>query len=284
VSAQQILDLLAAGEKTLIMAIINATPDSFSGDGVAGKIEEAVRKAIIAEEDGADLIDIGAESTRPGHVPLSAGEEIDRLIPILEAVRVATSLPISVDTSKARVADAAFRAGATIVNDIRGFTADPDLARFTAETGAPAILMHDIPPLGHGDFVTSIIRELSDRIDAAIEAGVASEKLIVDPGFGFGKDWRQNLELLNRLDELQVLGKPILVGFSRKSTVGRVLGLPPEERLEGTIATTALAIAKGAAIVRVHDVKANVRAARMTDAVVRAIPAEAKSWPGGPPA
>jgi dihydropteroate synthase len=279
-----LVETINAGIRTVVMAIINATPDSFSGDGVSGNVEEAVAKARLAESEGADVIDIGAESTRPGHVPLSADEEIARLLPILTAVREATTLPISVDTSKTIVAEAAFAVGATIVNDIRGFMADPDLAAFTAAAGAPAILMHDVPPDGRGDLVTSVVRELSRRLDRATAAGVAWDNLIVDPGFGFGKDWRQNLELLHRMEELKVLGRPILAGFSRKSTIGRVLGLPPDERLEGTLATTALAIANGAAIVRVHDVRPNVQAARMTDAVVRGAPAVAKTWPGGPSA
>jgi dihydropteroate synthase len=273
-----------ARQPTLVMAIVNATPDSFSGDGTGRDVELAVRVATQGEAEGADYIDVGAESTRPRHIPIDQEEELRRLLPVLRAIAERVSVPISVDTSKAAVAEAALDAGASIVNDIRGFTRDPELAAVVARHGVPAILMHDIAPDGHGDLVTSVVRELSRRLDRAVAAGVAWEKLIVDPGFGFGKDWRQNLELLKRLGELRVLGRPILVGFSRKSTIGRVLGLVESDRLEGTLATTALAIANGADIVRVHDVRANVRAARMTDAVVRRVPAEAKNWPGGPPA
>jgi dihydropteroate synthase len=270
----------AWGERTLVMAIINATPDSFSGDGIDDNVYAAMSLALIAEQSGADVIDIGAESTRPRHIPIDATTEVARLLPVLHAVRERTSLPISVDTSKAEVAEAALDAGASIVNDIRGFTADPELAQVVARRNAPAVVMHDVSPDGYGDLVTSIVRELSRRLDRAVVAGVGWDKLVIDPGFGFGKDWRQNLELLRRLDELSVLGRPILVGFSRKSTIGRVLGVAEHDRLEGTLATTALAIANGADVVRVHDVEANVRVARMSDAVIRGAPEVAKTWPG----
>jgi dihydropteroate synthase len=266
------------------MAVVNATPDSFSGDGVGDDVDAAVALAALAEGEGADFVDVGAESTRPRHIPIAMDEELRRLLPTIRALAERVSLPISVDTSKAQVAEAALDAGASIVNDVRGFTRDPELAQVVARRGVPAIIMHDVPPDGHGDLVTSIVQELSRRLDLAVAAGVAWEKLIVDPGFGFGKDWRQNLELLRRLGELRVLGRPILVGFSRKSTIGRVLGLPESDRLEGTLATTALAIANGADIVRVHDVRPNLRATRMTDAVIRGAPAEAMTWPGGPSA
>jgi dihydropteroate synthase len=267
------------GLGTYIMAIVNATPDSFSGDGVAGNAEAALAIATDAAKY-ATFIDIGAESTRPGHSPLDAETELSRLLPILQAIRSSVRNPISVDTSKASVADAAIAAGANMINDVRGFTADPELAQVVAKAQVPAMLMHDVPPDEHGDLMTSIVRELSRRLDRAVGAGVAWERLIVDPGFGFSKDWRQNLELLRRLSELKVLGRPILIGFSRKSTIGRVLGLPENDRIEGTLATTALAIANGADIVRAHDVRENARAAMMADAVIRGAPAEAKSWPG----
>jgi dihydropteroate synthase len=273
----------AWGERTFVMAIVNATPDSFSGDGLAGDPAAAAATAARAVADGADLIDVGAESTRPGHTPLGADEEIARLLPVLRAVRAAVAVPISVDTSKAAVAAAALDAGASLVNDVRGLSADPDLAALVAARAVPAVVMHDLPPDGQGDLVTAVVRELSRRLDRAVAAGIAWERLIVDPGFGFGKDWRQNLELLRRLGELRVLGRPILVGTSRKGTIGRVLGLPEQERVEGTAATVALAIANGADMVRVHDVRAQARVARMTDAVVRGAPAEARTWAGGPP-
>ena len=265
------------GIKTYVMAIINATPDSFSGDGIAGKPVLAGDLAAAAVANGADLIDIGAESTRPGHQPINERDELARLLPVLEAVRSRVTVPISVDTSKAAVADAALRAGASIVNDVCGLMRDPELASVIATHAAPVVIMHDALPDGRGDLVTGIVRELSRRLDYALAAGIGWEHLIVDPGFGFAKDWRQNLELLRRLGELRVLDRPILTGTSRKGTIGRVLGLVEQDRTEGTAATVTLAIAAGADMVRVHDVQAMVRVARMTDAVIRGLP-------GGPPA
>ena len=260
------------GIKTYVMAIINATPDSFSGDGIAGNPMLAGDLAAAAVANGADLIDIGAESTRPGHLPVDAKEELARLLPVLEAVASRVSIPLSVDTSKATVADAALRAGASIVNDVRGLMRDPELASVIAAHAAPVVIMHDVPFDGHGDLLTEIVRELFRRLDRAVEAGIAWERLIVDPGFGFGKDWRQNLELLRRLEELRILGRPILAGTSRKGTIGRVLGLVEQDRTEGTAATVTLAIAAGADMVRIHDVQAMSRVARMTDAVIRDLP------------
>lgn len=266
------------GHKTYVMAIINATPDSFSGDGIAGNPDVAGDIAAAAVTNGADVIDIGAESTRPGHQPVDDNEELARLLPVLEAVSTRVTVPISVDTSKAAVADRALRAGASMVNDVRGFTKDPELASVVAAHGVPAVVMHDVPSDGRDDLVTRIVRELFQRLDRAVVAGIAWEQLMIDPGFGFGKDWRQNLELLRRLSELQVLGRPILVGTSRKGTIGRVLGLAEQDRVEGTAATVALAIAAGADMVRVHDVQAMARVVHMTDAVIRHVPDEARSW------
>ncbi|HEX2282209.1 MAG TPA: dihydropteroate synthase [Thermomicrobiales bacterium] len=264
------------------MAILNLTPDSFSGDGLAGSVDAALSAALRAVDDGADILDLGAESTRPGHVPISSDEEMARLLPPLTAIRARTDVLLSVDTSKAAVAAEAIVAGADLINDVRGFTADPEMAAVVARAGVPAVLMHDVPPEPGVDLMSSIVRELSRRLDRAVAAGVIWERLIVDPGFGFGKDWRQNLELLRRFGELKALGRPILAGTSRKSTIGRVLGVPADDRLEGTAATVSLAIAAGADVVRVHDVRAMARVARMTDAVVRGAPREALSWPGAP--
>jgi dihydropteroate synthase len=270
------------GAKTHIMAILNLTPDSFSGDGMTGSVYAALMAALRAVDDGADILDLGAESTRPGHVPISTDEEMARLLPALVAIRARTDVLLSVDTCKAAVAAEALAAGANLVNDVRGFMADPEMAAVVARAGVPAVLMHDVPPEPGDDLLTSILRELSRRIDRAVAAGVAWDRLIVDPGFGFGKDWRQNLELLRRLGELKALGRPILAGTSRKSMIGRVLGVAEDDRLEGTAATVSLAIAGGADIVRVHDVRAMVRVARMTDAVLRQAPREPLSWPGAP--
>jgi dihydropteroate synthase len=264
------------------MAILNLTPDSFSGDGLAESVDAALSAALSAVADGADILDLGAESTRPGHVPISADEELARLLPALKAIRARTDVLLSVDTSKATVAEEAIAAGANLINDVCGFMTDPEMAAVVARAGVPAVLMHDVPPEPGVDLMTSIRRELLRRLDRAVAAGVAWERLIVDPGFGFGKDWRQNLELLRRLGELKALGRPILAGTSRKSTIGRVLGVAEDDRLEGTAATVSLAIAGGADMVRVHDVRAMTRVARMTDAVVRGAPREALTWPGAP--
>lgn len=266
-------------ERTQIMAIINLTPDSFSGDGLAENPGRAVERALQAEADGATILDLGAESTRPGHQPVTASEELERLLPALKAIRAATSLPISVDTSKAMVARVAIEEGADLINDVRGLLADPDLADVVALEQVPVVLMHDIAPEPEVDLVASILRELSRRIDHAAKRGVAYDNIIVDPGFGFGKKMSQNLELLRRLDELRSLGRPILAGLSRKRTIGYVLGTPENDRVEGTVATTVMAIERGASIVRVHDVKANARAARMADAVIRDTPVIPRDWP-----
>jgi len=260
---------LVWGRRTYVMAILNLTPDSFSGDGLAAAPDTALARALDAVAAGADLLDVGGESTRPGATPVTATEEIARVVPLIRALAGRVDVPIAVDTSRAAVAAAALAAGATLINDVRGLQADPDLAAVAARAGVPVVVMHDQVPDDRGDLLASIVGELARRLDRALAAGIAWEQLIVDPGFGFGKGPRENLELLRRLGELRVLGRPILAGTSRKGTIGRVLGLPPDERVEGTAATVALAIAGGADLVRVHDVQAMVRVARMTDAVVR---------------
>jgi dihydropteroate synthase len=269
---------IALGERTHIMAIVNVTPDSFSGDGIAGNLDLIRKRVRQAEIDGATIIDLGAESTRPGHQPVSAQEEISRLIPALVAARETTSLPISVDTMKAEVARAAIENGADIINDIRGLTFDPEMAGVVAQAGVPVVIMHDVTPESEIDFIESIKRKLLRRVDIAVNSGVARNNIIVDPGFGFGKSWHQNLGLLNRLGELGSLELPLLAGISRKRLVGWALGLPENERLEGTIATTVMAIERGADIIRVHDILPNVRAATMTDAVVRQHPKAPREW------
>jgi dihydropteroate synthase len=257
------------GQRTFIMGIINVTPDSFSGDGLAGRLDSIVALARDMVDAGADMIDVGGESTRPGHVPITAEEELKRVIPAIEALAPAIDIPISIDTSKALVADAALRAGARIVNDIRGFTYDPEVAQVAARAGAPVIIMHDRKINDADGLIPDITRELCRRIDHALAGGVPWEHIIIDPGFGFGKTPRLNLVLLRRMRELIAIGRPILAGTSRKSMIGHVLGTDPQDRIEGTAATVALAIANGADIVRVHDVAAMARVARMTDAIVR---------------
>ncbi|HEU0022538.1 MAG TPA: dihydropteroate synthase [Dehalococcoidia bacterium] len=257
------------GQRTYVMGIINVTPDSFSGDGLGRNVPAIVEQALRFQDQGADFLDVGAESTRPEHEPVSAEEELGRLIPALEAIAARVRLPISVDTCKSPVARQALAAGATIINDIWGLKADPILAEVAAESGAPLILMHNQKTRQYQDLLPDIIASLRHSAQQALQAGVRRENIILDPGFGFGKTPAHNLEVLHRLSEFKDLEYPLLLGTSRKSTIGLVLDLPVEERSEGTAATVALSIAGGADIVRVHDVKAMVRVCRMTDAIVR---------------
>ncbi len=262
-------ETLAWGVRTYVIGIINLTPDSFSGDGLGGDVDAAVDLALRFQDEGADILDIGAESTRPGHKQISLNKELARLMPALEAVAKRVDLPISVDTYKAAVARRAVDAGAVIINDIWGLKAEPELARVAAETGAGLVLMHNQKGTQYGDLVPNLVSSLEDSVRTALEAGVPRDNIIVDPGIGFGKTPDQNLAVLARLDELKELDCPILVGTSRKSTLGLLLDLPAEERVEATAATVSLAIAGGANLVRVHDVKEMVRVCRVTDAVVR---------------
>jgi dihydropteroate synthase len=264
------------GERTYVMGILNATPDSFSGDGLMatpgrGHAALALERAGRMIAEGADLIDVGGESSRPGHQPVEAAEELRRVLPVIVALREAyPEVPLSIDTTKPTVAAAALDAGVALVNDVWGVADDDGLIRLAAERRVPIVLMHNRTEARYADLVAEVIDDLQRALERALRVGCRWEDLLVDPGFGFGKTPEQNLTLLRALAALRVLGRPILLGTSRKSTLGRVLDLPPEERLEATLATTALGIAAGADIVRVHDVRANVRAARMTDAVVRA--------------
>ena len=262
------------GRRTYIMGVINVTPDSFSGNGIGKAVDAALQQALRFQEWGADFIDVGGESTRPVSIYSGAGltsleEELSRVIPVIEALTPRLRIPISVDTYKARVAQDALAAGASMINDVWGFTRDPDIARVAADTGVPVVLMHNQDHPNYDDLVPDVIGGLRRLRDAADRAGVAFENIILDPGMGFGKTAEHNLEILRRLDEFLVLERPLLIGMSRKSTIGYVLELPVDERVEGTAATVALSIAKGADIVRVHDVKEMARVARMSDAIVR---------------
>ena len=257
------------GRRTYVMGILNVTPDSFSGDGLGMDIGAIVDQATMMEYDGADIIDIGAESTRPGSSPIDDNEELARLMPALKAVRAEVRVPISVDTFKAKVARQALEEGANILNDVWGLKADPRMADVAAEYDVPIVIMHNQNSQKYGDLLPDIIDSLLRSISIADRAGVAANHVIIDPGIGFGKNADQNLEVLRGLQEFQSLGYPMVVGTSRKSTIGRVLDLPVSERLEGTAATVALSIVHGADIVRVHDVKEMVRVSRMSDAVVR---------------
>ncbi len=262
-------DTLTWGVRTYVMGIINVTPDSFSGDGLGGDITAVVEQALRFQEEGADILDIGAESTRPGHDKVSLDDELARLMPALEAVAGKVSLPISVDTYKAAVARRAVDAGAVIINDIWGLKAEPELAKVAADTGAGLVLMHNQKGARYQDLIPDVVSSLQDSVNTAIDAGVPQENIIVDPGIGFGKTPDHNLEVLAGLEALKAVGCPILVGTSRKSTLGLLLDLPADQRVEATAATVALAIAGGADLVRVHDVMEMVRVCRVTDAVVR---------------
>jgi dihydropteroate synthase len=262
------------GSRTYVMGVINVTPDSFSGDGVLvapDPVGAAVEQAVRMAAEGADLLDVGGESSRPGHPDVDGDEELRRVIPVVRAIRGALpGMPISVDTTKPQVAAEALDAGADLVNDVRGVAADEDVLRIVAQRGAPIVLMHDRPEARYRNLMAEILGDLQRAIERALAHGVAWDRIIVDPGFGFGKTPAHNLVLLRELGALRVLARPILLGTSRKSTLGRVLDLPPDERLEATLATTVLAAAAGVDIVRVHDVRANVRAATMADAILRA--------------
>ena len=262
-------DTLSWGRRTYVMGIINLSPDSFSGDGLGTDIPAVVEQALRFQEEGADFLDLGAESTRPGSTPVSAEDEIGLLVPALEAVAAIATVPISVDTYKAGVARRALAAGASIINDVWGLKADPQLAQVAAETGAPIVLMHNQENRQYHQLMPEILASLSCSVQLATGSGEAPHNIILDPGIGFGKTPDHNLEILNRLGEVRALGYPLLLGTSRKSTIGYVLDLPVDQRLEGTAATVALSIAGGADIVRVHDVREMVRVCRMTDAIVR---------------
>jgi dihydropteroate synthase len=256
------------GERTYVMGIVNVTPDSFSGDGLGGNVDAALRQALQMREDGADIIDVGGESTRPGFAEVGEEEELRRTIPVVERLERELDIPISIDTYKTGVAKAAIEAGATLVNDVHGFLREPEIARVAAEAGVPAIAMYYHRGHIFKDTIGNVIEGLLESFAVAREQGLADEQIIIDPGFNFGWTDDQALEMLRRLGELRVLERPILIGTSRKSTIGKVLGdLPIEERLEGTAATVAISIANGADIVRVHDVKEMARVAKMADAV-----------------
>ncbi len=261
------------GSRTYLMGIVNVTPDSFSGDGVGLNVDAARARAVALAAAGADIIDLGGESTRPGHTPVAAEEELSRVLPALEAIVAAVSVPVSIDTRKAAVARQALARGAALVNDVSGLCGDPEMAAVVREAGVPALLM--ARGAGRQDDVIARVRsDLDEGLAVAAAHGIPRERLLIDPGFGFGKDWRMNLELLGRLCELHGYGLPIVAGLSRKSTIARVLGPGMGRSLEANAALTTLAIAGGAEIVRVHDVAQMRLVARMADAVVRGAPAE----------
>lgn len=258
------------GERTLIMGILNVTPDSFSDGGEFNSTSNALNHAISMVKEGADIIDIGGESTRPGSEDVPEKEEIKRVVPIITELKRFINKPISIDTYKANVARAALEAGANIVNDVWGLQRDLEIANVIAEYDVPVVIMHNkVIAEYEKDIIKDMIDFFNVSINIAKQAGIKEENIILDPGIGFGKTVSHNIEVLKRLEELQILGYPMLLGISRKSVIGKSLDLAPHDRLEGTIALNTLGIVKGVEIIRVHDIKENVKAAKMTDIIVR---------------
>lgn len=255
-------------QKTYVMGILNVTPDSFSDGGKHNTLDRAIDHAARMVAEGADIIDIGGESTRPGFQPISAEEELERVLPVVEALATRFDLPLSIDTYKAKVAKAALEHGAHIINDIWGAKADSQMAQVAAETGAPIILMHNRKEATYQDLIRDMLNDLFESIHLVRQAGVREDKIILDPGIGFGKTYEHNVEIMRQLERFTSLGYPVLLGTSRKSMIGYALDLPVGERLEGTIATVCQGISKGCAVVRVHDVKEHVRAVKMMDLMV----------------
>ena len=257
------------GTRTFIMGIINMTPDSFAGDGFTTDISSALDKAIEFEAMGADIIDIGAESTRPGHSAVSVDEELGRLLPAIDAILPRVNLPISIDTYKPQVAKRALEAGASMVNDVWGVREDTEMLELAASTQIPIVIMHNQLKPSYVDPVKDVIASLKATTNMALQCGIEGKNIIIDPGFGFGKTADHNIEIMRRLFEFKNLPYPLLIGTSRKSTLGLISDVPVNERLEGTIATVALSVANGADIVRVHDVREALRASQVADAIVR---------------
>ena len=258
------------GERTYIMGILNFTPDSFSDGGIFNNIDVAINHVKKMIDDGADIIDVGGESTRPGYTLISVEEEVSRIVPIIKAIKENFDITISIDTYKAKVAEKALEAGADLINDIWGFKKEKDMAKVAAKYNVPCCLMHNRDNEDYKNLMEDILDDLRESIKIAKEAGVKDENIILDPGIGFAKSYEQNLETMNNLERFKELGYPILLGTSRKRMIGLTLDLPVEERVEGTVATTVVGIMKDACdFVRVHDVLENSRAAKMTDAIVR---------------
>ena len=251
-----------------IMGILNVTPDSFSDGGKYNHLDAALRHTEEMIRDGADIIDVGGESTRPGHVVITEEEEIARVTPVIEAIKRNFDIPISIDTYKGKVTLAALQAGADLVNDIWGFKHDSKVAEYTAKYKAACCLMHNRNEAVYNDFQKDVIADLQECIAIAKKANVADDKIILDPGVGFGKTYEMNLEIINHLEKLHELNYPVLLGTSRKSVIGLTLDLPADERVEGTLATTVIGVMKGCSFVRVHDVKENARIIKMTEAIL----------------
>lgn len=254
---------------TYIMGILNVTPDSFSDGGRYDTVDAALFHAEEMLRDGADILDVGGESTRPGHVQITEEEEIARVVPVIERLKAKFDAPVSIDTYKSRVAKAALDAGADLVNDIWGLKYDEKMAEVIAEYNAACCLMHNREKAEYVHFIPEVLLDLEECVRLAKEAGIPDEQIMLDPGIGFGKTYEMNLETLKNLTSLQSLGYPVLLGTSRKSVIGLTLDLPSDQREEGTLATTVMGVMSGCSFVRVHDVKANYRAVKMTEAILR---------------
>lgn len=260
------------GSRTYVMGILNVTPDSFSDGGEFVDVDSAIKHAEEMIKEGVDIIDIGGESTRPGAKEVGSEDELRRVLPVVERLAAKTDIPISVDTYKASVAEKVLEGGAHIINDVWGLQRDPDIASVVSRYGAPVIIMHNQKGTDYSrDIMESICDFFRVSIEAGLKAGIKKENIILDPGIGFGKTPEQNMVVMSRLGELNDLGYPILLGTSRKSMIGKILDLPPKERIEGTVATTVMGIMQGVDIVRVHDIKENLRAAKVADAIVRSL-------------
>ena len=255
-------------EKTYVMGILNVTPDSFSDGGSYTSIDKAMEQAEKMIQQGADIIDVGGESTRPGHVQIGDEEEIKRVVPVIREIKKKFDIPVSIYTYKSVVAKAALEAGADLLNDIWGFRYDEKMAELAAEYDVPVCLMHNRDNLDYDDFMEDVKKDLQISLDIAEKYGVKKENIMLDPGVGFGKTYEQNLMVMNHLEEIVDMGYPVLLGTSRKSVIGLTLDLPVDEREEGTLATSVLGAIKGCQFVRVHDVEKNVRALKMTDAIL----------------
>lgn len=254
--------------KTYVMGILNVTPDSFSDGGKYSSVDLALKRAEEMFDEGVDIIDIGGESTRPGYVPVSETEQIDRVMPVIERIKAELDVPVSLDTYSPIVAKAGIAAGVDLINDIKGLQYSPDMAKVIAEGQVACVIMHNRQSAEYKDFWTDIQNDMATYIGTARNAGIPNDRIVLDPGVGFAKTHEQNLELINRLEQFHCFGYPILLGASRKSVIGLSLNLPVDERLEGTLVTTVMAVIKGCSFVRVHDIKENVRAIYMTEAIL----------------
>ncbi len=257
------------GRRPYIMGILNVTPDSFSDGGNYTDVDSALKQVKKMIDEGADIIDVGGESTRPGHSKISSQEEIERTCFVVEAIKEHFEIPVSLDTYKWEVAQAGIIAGVDMINDIWGLKWDEKMAQVIAKNKVACCLMHNRQQATYSDFLEDVVEDIKESIDVALKAGINQDKIIIDPGIGFAKDTNQNLLLLNNLDKLKALGYPVLLGTSRKSVIGNTLNLPVEEREEGTIATSVLGYMKGCSFFRVHDVKSNIRALKMIDAIIK---------------